>query len=155
AKSAADYRAVIDHYGSSPVAGDASLLLAKSLRGGKKYAEANEVLAAFVKAQPQHPFAPLAKVATAENLALSGRGEEAVKSLETIAQTDAKSFVAPYALLLAAELKTAQGQRESALRSYRELQSAFPTSVSAQVSAPTAEELGSMVEHSAPPAQAR
>ncbi|MDD5201453.1 MAG: hypothetical protein PHC88_16805, partial [Terrimicrobiaceae bacterium] len=41
AKSAADYRAVIDHYGSSPVAGDASLLLAKSLRGGKKYAEAN------------------------------------------------------------------------------------------------------------------
>ncbi len=152
ATTPADYRSVVDKYAYSPVAGDASLLLAKSLRDEKKYDEANQILAAFMKAQPEHPLAPLAKIASAENLALSGRTDEAAKALETLAQTDAASFAAPYALWIAAELKSAQGQREAAVRAYRELERTFPTSVSAQVAAPAADALAAIAAPSPAPA---
>lgn len=141
AKSATDYRAVIDQYGSSPVAGDAALLLAGSLRGEKKFDDANQVLNQFVAKQPTHPFAPLAKVAVAENLALAGKTDEAVKALEAVSQSDVKSFAAPYALWLSAELNTSQGKREQALHDYRELKRSFPESVAAQVAAPAAHAL--------------
>ncbi|HEY8900155.1 MAG TPA: tetratricopeptide repeat protein [Chthoniobacterales bacterium] len=149
AQTPADYRAVVEKYGYSPVAGDASLLLAASLRTEKKYDEANSILDAFIKAQPKHPFVPLARIAVAENLALSGKVADAATALETLAQTDSASFAAPYALWTAAELKAAQGQREAAVRAYRELQKTFPTSVSAQVAAPMAEALAAVVEQPA------
>jgi TolA-binding protein len=139
ATTAADYQAVIDKYPSSPVAGDAALLLAKSLRDEKKYDDANKVLDQFAKAQPKHPFAPLAKVAAAENLALSGKLAEAESALEAVSQGDEKSFAAPYALLLEAELKSAQGDREGALRAYRQLSKGFPSSVTARVASTTSE----------------
>jgi TolA-binding protein len=145
AKTPADYQAVIDKYPSSVVAGDAALLLAKSLRDEKKYDDANKVLNQFAERQPKHPFAPLAKVAAAENLALSGKLEDAAKALEAVSQTDAKSFAAPYALLLEAELKTAQGQRESALQAYRELSKTFSSSISSRASAPAIEAIESMM----------
>lgn len=145
AKTPADYQAVIDRYSSLPVAGDAALLLGKSLRDEKKYDEANAVLDRFVQAQPKHPFAPLARVASAENLALAGRIDEAAKVLEAVAQSDGASFAAPVALLIAAETRTAQGQRDAAIRIYRELQRTFPTSVAAQVAAPTAEALNALI----------
>ncbi len=151
ARTAADYQAVIGKYSSSPVAGDAALLLAKSLRDEKKYDDANKVLDQFVKTQPAHPFAPLAKVAAAENLALAGKFDEADQALAAVSQADGKSFAAPFALLLEAELKAAQGQREGALRAYRQLAKSFPASVAARVSAPTAEAFESM----APPAAAK
>jgi predicted negative regulator of RcsB-dependent stress response len=154
AKSPTDYRAVIDQYGGSPVAGDAALLLAGSLRAEKKFDDANQVLNQFVEKQPTHPFAPLAKVAVAENLALAGKSDEAVKALEAVAQSDGKSFAAPYALWLAAELNTAQGNREQAMRAYRELQRSFPESVAAQVAAPSAQALESVVAPAATPAPA-
>jgi TolA-binding protein len=145
AKTDADYQAVIAKYGSSPVAGDAALLLAKSLRDAKKYDEANQVLDRFVKAQPKHPFAPLAKVATAENLALAGKPEQAAQALQNIALTDSKSFVAPFALLVQAELETAQGKREAALQAYRQIAKTFPTSTAAMASAQAYEALEALV----------
>lgn len=148
AKTAAGYQAVIDKYPSLPVAGDSALLLAKSLRAEKKYDDANKILAQFVKAQPAHPFAPLAKVAAAENLALAGKLDEAASALENVAQTDTKSFAAPFALFLDAELKSSQSQREGALRAYRQLAKSFPESVSARASANAAAAFESM----APPA---
>jgi TolA-binding protein len=150
AKAPADYRAVIDKYPSLPVAGDAAMLLGKSLRDEKKYDEANGVLNQFVKAQPKHPFAPLARVAVAQNLALAGKIDEATKALEAVAQSDPASFAAPVALLIAAETEAAQGQREAAVRIYRELQRTFPTSVAARVAAPTAEALTVLVSPTAP-----
>lgn len=135
AKTDADYQSVIAKYGSSPVAGDAALLLAKSLRDQKKYDEANQVLDHFVKAQPKHPLAPLAKVAAAENLALSGKTAEAAQALQKVALTDSQSFAAPFALLVQAELETAQGKREAALQAYRQLAKTFPTSTAAMASA--------------------
>lgn len=152
AKTPADYRAVIDKYPSLPVAGDAALLLGKSLRGEKKYDEANAVLDRFAQTQPKHPFAPLARVAAAENLALAGKIDEATKALEAVAQSDASSFAAPVAMLIAAEIQAAQGQREAATRVYRELQRTFPTSVAARVAGPTAEALNAL---SAPVAETK
>jgi TolA-binding protein len=144
AKTAADYQGVIAKYPSLPVAGDAALLLAKSLRDEKKYDDANQVLDQFIKKQPEHPFAPLAKVAAAENLVLAGKYDEAEKALESVSQTDGKSFAAPFALLLEAELKSAQGQRDGALRAYRQLAKNFPQSVAARASASAAEAFESM-----------
>lgn len=135
AKTADDYRSVIASYGSYPEAGDASLLLAESLRAEKKYDEANAVLDQFAQRQPQHPFAPLAKLAAAENLALAGKTAEAEARLEGISQTDSTSFVAPSALMTEAELKLGQGQRDAAVRIYTELSKRFPTSIAAQASA--------------------
>ena len=150
ATTEAGYRAVIDSYPASPVAGGAALLLAKALRDEKKYDDANAVLAQFAKTQPEHPLAPLAKVAAAENLALAGKFDDAEKSLETVAQTDGKSFAAPFALLLDAELKSAQGHREQAVQAYRQLGKIFPESTAARASAPAFEALESMI----PPAPA-
>lgn len=152
AKTPADYQAVIDKYSSLPVAGDAALLLGKSLRDEKKFDEANAVLDRFVAKQPDHPFAPLARVAAAENLALAGKVDEATKALEAVAQSSGNSFAAPVALLIAAETQTAQGQRDAALKTYRELQRSFPTSIAAQVAAPAAEALGALGN---PPAEAK
>jgi TolA-binding protein len=132
AKTADEYRAVIASYPSQPVAGDAALLLAKSLRGEKKYDDANAVLDQFIKSQPEHPFMPLAKLAAAQNLALAGKTDDAEKAFEQIAQTDAKSFAAPVALAFSAQLKTVSGDREGALATYRELTAQFPTSIAAK-----------------------
>lgn len=141
AKTPADYEAVISKFGFSPVAGDAALLLAKAQRDEKKFDAANATLNQFLASQPEHPLAPVAKIAAAENLALAGKVDEAVQAFTTLAQTDSKTFVAPYALNLAAELRAAQGKREDALKIYRELQQAYPTSISAQISRPAAESL--------------
>lgn len=154
AKSPADYRAVIEKYGSLPEAGNASLLLAESLRDEKKLDEANAVLADFGKRQPDHAMAPLARIAEAENFALMGKTDDAVRRLEEVARGDAKSFAAPYALLIAAELQSAAGNREAALRTYRELQASHPQSVAAQSAAQTIEALSSLVEEPQPEASA-
>lgn len=149
-KTAADYQAFLQKFSSQPAAGSAALLLAESLRGEKKYAEANRALEDFIKAQPEHPFAPLAKVAVAENLALQGKADDAEKTLDAVAQTDAKSFAAPFALLLSAEMKSAQGRRDAALASYRTLSRTFSESIAARASAPAYQAIESL----APPATA-
>jgi TolA-binding protein len=133
AKTPADYRAIIDKYPRSPLAGNASLLLASALRGEKKYDEANQVLGDFVKRQPEHPFAPLAEVAAAVNSALAGKPADAESQLQAVATGDAKSFVAPFALTLEAELQMAGGKRAQALETYRELTQTYPASISARV----------------------
>ena len=152
AKTPADYRAVIDKYPSSPVAGDAALLLAKSLRDEKKYDEANAVLYRFAQAQPKHPFAPLAKVAGAENLALAGKVEQAVEALENTARTDPKSFAAPFAMWQAAELRAAAGKRDEALRAYRELTEMFSASIASRAAAGNMEALQAVAPAPAPAA---
>ncbi|MGH8047132.1 MAG: tetratricopeptide repeat protein [Chthoniobacterales bacterium] len=144
AKTAADYRAIVEKYPSSPLAGDASLLLAASLRAEKKYDEANQVLDHFVKTQPRHPLAPLAKVAAAINTALAGKVDAAEDALGAVAQTDSKSFVAPFALIIEAEMKSAQGHRQDALKTYIELSRTFPESIATRAAAPTLQSLESM-----------
>jgi TolA-binding protein len=150
ARTAAEYQAVIQQFPSQPVSGSATLLLAASLRGEKKYDEANQVLEQFVKAQPEHPFAPLAKVDMAMNLALAGKTDDAEKTLGGVAQADGKSFAAPFALLLEAEMKSAQNNREEALKAYRELSKTFPESIATRASAPAYQALASLF----PPAPA-
>lgn len=151
AKTADDYRAIIDRYPSSPLAGNASLLLAGMLREEKKLDEANQVLDQFVKRQPEHPFAPLAKVAAAMNTALAGKVDEAESQLAGVATTDSKSFAAPFALLMEAELKAAQGRREEAFKAYTELSQTFPSSIAVRAAAPAMQSLESLVAPAASP----
>jgi TolA-binding protein len=147
AKTPADYRAIVEKYPSSPLAGNASLLLAASLRTEKKYDEANQVLDQFAKTQPEHPFAPLAKVAAAMNTALAGKIDNAETALGAVAQSDPKSFAAPFALMVDAELKSAQNRREDALKVYLELSKTFPESVATRA---TSSELQTLEAMSAP-----
>jgi TolA-binding protein len=154
AKTAADYSAIIEKYPSSQLAGNASLLLAESLRGEKKYAEANKVLDQFVKVQPEHPFAPLAKVAAAMNTALAGKPADAEGQLESVALSNSKSFVAPFALMMEAELKSAQGKREDALKTYIELAQTFPSSIAMRAASPAMESLQSLSPPAASPTPA-
>jgi len=152
AKTEADYRALIEKYPSSLLAGNASLLLADLLRGEKKYDEANQVLDQFVKRQPEHPFAPLAKVAAAMNSALAGKTDEAESQLESVALTDSKSFAAPFAMLMEAELKTAQRKREEALKTYNELVQTFPSSIATRAAGPAMQSLESLLPPAPTPA---
>jgi tetratricopeptide (TPR) repeat protein len=150
ATTAADYRAVLEKYPSSPVAGGAALLLAESLRGEKKYDEAIGVLDGFATANPEHPFATLAKVSAATNLALSGKYEDAEKALQLAAQADTKSFAAPYALLLEAEMKVAGGDRAGAVKAYRELSKSFPESIAVRAAAPAYQALEALEPTASP-----
>ncbi len=136
AKTAEELRAVIDKHGGSVVAGNAALLLAKMQRDEKKLDEANATLREFRDAQPEHPLAPLAGIALAENAALAGNSDDAVKELQTVADANAKSFAAAPALLFKAELLLATGDRNEALRTFQKLESQYATSVAAQSAEP-------------------
>ncbi len=131
------YRAIIEKYPRTVVAGNSALLLAKALRDEDKLDEANQVLADFVKALPDHPFAPLASVAIAENEALAGKMSEAIQSLQLVADTHTKSFVAPVALMLKADLALSTGDRNTSLQTHQALSRLFNTSVASDSSAAT------------------
>lgn len=136
AKTAAELRAVIDGHGGSVVAGNAALLLAKMQRDEEKLDEANTTLREFRESQPEHPLAPLAGIALAENAALAGQIDEAVKELQQVADANGKSFAAAPALLFKAELLLASGGRDEALRTFQKLESQYAGSVAAQSAEP-------------------
>lgn len=138
------WREVIAKYPKSPVAGNAALLLAQSLRDEGKLDEANKVLADFAAAQPKAQFAPLASLAIAENEALAGKTEEAAESLQLISETDASSFVAPFALMMKTELHLANWERDAALRTLDLLYANFADSVSGDSSQAIYESLRAM-----------
>lgn len=140
----AAYRGIIEQYPKSPVAGNAALLLAGSLRQEGKLDEANAVLQKFVDSQPKSAFAPLAKIAIAENKAKADDLKQAEQELQSVADVDSQSFAAPFALMLEAELQLATWNRNEALRTYRQLFTAYPGSVSAQASAPQYDALDAM-----------
>lgn len=146
------WRDVIENYPKSPVAGNAALLLAQSLRDEKKIDEANKVLSDFVATQPENQFAPLASLAIAENEALAGKLDDAETSLRTISDTDSKSFVAPFALMMEAELHLAQWDRNNALRSYELLYQNFSDSVSGDSSEQAYDALRAMARPQGAPA---
>jgi predicted negative regulator of RcsB-dependent stress response len=144
AKTAEAWRAVIAEHGGSVVAGNAALLLASSQRDAGKLDEATATLRAFVDAQPDHPMAPLAEVAIAENLALLGKADEAEAALQSVVDVDADSFAAPVAMLFKAELLLAEENRNEALKTYQRLADQYPTSVAAQSAEPVYRELEAM-----------
>lgn len=138
------WREVIAKYPKSPVAGNAAILLAQSLRDAGNIDEADKVLADFVAAQPKAQFVPLASLAIAENEALAGKTKEAEESLQLLSETDANSFVAPFALMMKAQLHLANWERDAAMRSLDLLYANFSDSVSGDSAQPLYESLRAM-----------
>ncbi len=132
ATSAEELRAVIDDHGASVVAGNAAMLLAATLREEEKLDEANAVLQEFRDSQPDHPFAPLAGIALAENAALAGDVEKAVTDFQGVADANASSFTAAPALLFKAELELSSADRNGALRSFQKLENQYANTVAGQ-----------------------
>ncbi len=144
AKTAEELRAVIDERGGKVVAGNAAMLLALMQRDADDLEAANATLTKFVEAQPGHPFAPLAKVALAENLALVGKSGDAEGELQSVVDVTGDSFAAPVAMLFKAELLLAEGDRNEALKTYQRLADQYPRSVAAQSAEPVFRELEAM-----------
>lgn len=149
ANDAEALRAVIDKYPSSVVAGNAALLLAGIERDAGNLDGANSLLADFARRQPRHPFAPVAKLAIAENAALAAEFDTALAGLQGVSDEFPGSFVAPFALLQKAELSLALNNRNEALRTLEVLSRLYPSSVSAESSTPVFDALMAMARPAA------
>jgi len=158
AETAREYRDVIAKHGGFVVAGEAYLLLAEKLRSDGKMEEADAALEEFVEKKPEHPFAPLALLALANNAAAAGDFDAAYSRYQSVADRYSKSFAAPVALGNKAELYLANGKREEALTTLQVQQRIFPKAIATEIMAPQIETLetliGKPVETPAPPAPA-
>ena len=127
AKSGPEYQQVIDRYShsrfllffglpSTPAAADAYLLLAEAQRNGKKFAEANTTLQAFIAKYPQHELVSTARMAMAANLESMGKADEALTIYQQVASTYPNSFNAPMALLSQVYILKAKNRNDDARR---------------------------------------
>jgi predicted negative regulator of RcsB-dependent stress response len=99
AKSAPDFRQVIDKFPGSEPAASAHLLLAAQLRAEKKFAEANTTLHQFIDHFPKHELITTAWMGVAANLYSLGKNDEALSTYQRLATEYPQSFNAPLALL--------------------------------------------------------
>jgi predicted negative regulator of RcsB-dependent stress response len=116
AKTAADYQAVIDHYGDTPAAASAYLLLADEQRKNGKLAEANATLQRFIDKFQRHELASTARMSVAANLEVMGKEDEAMAAYQQIVSTYPGSFNAPGALLAQARILQTKGRADDARR---------------------------------------
>jgi TolA-binding protein len=116
AKTAAEYEGVIDHYGDTPAAAAAYLLLADEQRKNGKLAEANATLQRFLEKFPRHELASTARMSIAGNLEALGKQDEAMAVYQQIVSVNPDSFNAPSALLAQAKILQAEGRSEEARR---------------------------------------
>jgi TolA-binding protein len=132
ASSEDDYRQVMDKYGGTVAAGDASLFLGGQLRDDKKYDDATQVLQAFVDKYPKHPLAHAGELSIAETLEAQGKLDEAVSKYQEVAAKYPDTYSAPLAVLAQANILRYQGKIEDARRVYENFVAQFPDSVFAQ-----------------------
>ncbi len=144
ARTLDDYRAVIAKYPRSIVAGNASLLLASSLRTVGKIDEANAALRDFISAMPEHPLVGLASLALAENDAKAGKFPEAAKALQATADAYPKSFAAPVALMIKGDLELALGERNDSLKTFQSLSRLYERTAASDSARPAYEALQSL-----------
>jgi TolA-binding protein len=116
AKTPEELERVITHYGSTPAAPTARLLLAGTLREQGKFAEAQSNLESFVSKNPKHEFVPAAKMAIAANLESLGKADEALETYRRIAADHSTNYNAPLALLAQVSILKQKGQDDEARR---------------------------------------
>ena len=116
AKTATEYKAVIDNYGDTAAAAAAYLLLADEERKSGKLADANATLQRFLDKFPRHELASTARMGMAANLDAMGKHDEAVAAYQQIATSHSGSFNAPLALLAQARILQASGRIDEARR---------------------------------------
>lgn len=116
AKTAAEYQGVIDHYGDTPAAAAAYLLLADEQRKNGKVADANATLRRFLDKFPRHELASTAQMSTAGNLQNMGKEDEAMGVYQQIVSVDPGSFNAAGAMLAQARILQAKDRAGEARR---------------------------------------
>ena len=127
AKTSRDFEQVISGYPNTPAGANAYLLLADTQRNEKKFTESNATLQAFISKFPKHELVTSAWIAIAANYESMGKMDEALKTYEKAAASDASNFNAPLALLSQIHLLKIKNKPEEArmvgekiLTNYRE-----------------------------------
>lgn len=132
ASTPTDYKAVIDTAPGSVVAGDASLLLADSLRSEKKYDEALATLRDFIAKEPQHPLIPGAWLSISSTLELQGKQQEAIDSYQKTAAQFPNAYSAPLAKAAQGRLLAEAGKKEEARVLFEDIIAHHPQSAIAR-----------------------
>ncbi len=125
AKTVEDYKNVSSRYPRSPVATNATLLLAEELRNEGKYEEALESLRKQTEQRAQHPLISGVWNSIAMTQEAQGKQEEALATYQRVSTTYPTSFSAPVALLAQARILKAKGQIKEAGRLYDQVIASF------------------------------
>ncbi len=118
AKTPEAYRNVIADYPRSVVAGNATLLLAESLRNESKYDEAIVLLRNFPEAYPTHPLLSAALISLALTQESQSKPDEALLTYQKASTSYPNSFSAPIAMLASAKIYQTKGQDDQARQIY-------------------------------------
>lgn len=133
AKSVEDLRKVAASHGSSPVAGNALLLIGEKLRGEKKFDESSTALKQLIEKYPNHPLISGAWLSLAVNLEAQEKTDEALTDYQKVVATYPSSFSAPSALMAEARIYKAKGKIDEAKRAYESVISQYGDNILARL----------------------
>jgi TolA-binding protein len=132
AKDPAAWREVIKRYPGSAPAASAYFLLADSLRRDGKLEESSGQYEKFLTAFPKNSLVGGARLGLAENLAVTGKADEALATLRSVREKDAGSYAAPFAALLEGRILMRSGKYDEARKVFSNLVSSYPRSPAAR-----------------------
>lgn len=122
------WNAVIEKYPDSMPAADAYFLLAQFQRDQGRIEESTATFQKILAIFPKHPLAGGASLGIAENLLVSGKGEEAMNAFRDVQVRYSNTYAAPVALMLEGRMFISQGKLEDARRVLNTFLSAYPDS---------------------------
>jgi TolA-binding protein len=129
AKTADDFRAVIQQYPGTPVAGDAALRLGALLREEKKFDESAAVLRNFAEKYPGHPLAAGGWTSLGATYETQGKLDDALQANASAISKYPEAYTTPIAMMAQARIYAAQGKKEEARRTYQDVASRFQQSI--------------------------
>jgi predicted negative regulator of RcsB-dependent stress response len=135
ARTASDYRHVMETFPGTMAAANATLLLGREQFDGKDYAGAAATWRSFADKNPQHSLAPVALIGAGTALEAVGRNDEARSAFQRAATSYTGSFAAPLARLDEATLLKAEGKPEEARHVYENLMASNASSDAGQEAA--------------------
>jgi outer membrane protein assembly factor BamD (BamD/ComL family) len=132
AKTADEYRAVLQQYPGTVAAGNAALRLADLLRTDKKYDEAESVLRSFVEKYPTHPLVAGGWLSLASTYELQNKLDQALEANGTVISKYPDSYATPLAMMAQARIYLLKGQKDDARRTYQDVVSRFQQTIYAR-----------------------
>jgi tetratricopeptide (TPR) repeat protein len=135
ARTAADYRHVMENYPGTLPAANAALLLGRDQFNAKDYAGAAKTWQSFADKNPQSMLAPEALIGAGTALDALGKIDQARAMYQRAATSFPSNFAAPLARLDEAALLKAQRKPEEARRVYENVMASAPNTDAAQQAA--------------------
>lgn len=129
AQTEADFRAVIQQYPGTAVAGNAALRLADKLRAEKKYDEAVTVLRTFVEKSPEHPLAAGGWTSLGATYEAQGKLDEALQANASAISKYPDAYTTPIAMMAQARIYVLKGKKDDARRTYQDVAGRFQQSM--------------------------